>query len=133
MTFQSFTELDVYKECGQLRKNISELVKTHFPKEGKTRLSDQILRSSPRVTACIAEGYGRHYFKENIRFCRMSKGSLAETLEHFITAFDEGYIDAEKLKDYKSRIDTCARLLNGYIRYLVKAKPPKDEDIHDSH
>ena len=131
MTVQSFTELDVYKECRQLRKSISELIKTYFPGEEKFKLSDQLLRSSRRVTACIAEGYGRHYFKENIRFCRMSKGSLAETLEHLITAFDENYIDAEKLKDYKSRIDTCARLLNGYIRYLVKAKPPKDEDTPD--
>lgn len=131
MTFQSFTELDVYKECRQLRKSISELTKSHFPAEEKFKLTDQIIRSSRRVTACIAEGYGRHYFKENIRFCRLSKGSLAETLEHFITAFDEGFIDAEKLKDYKFKVDTCARLLNGYIRYLVKAKPPKDEDIPD--
>lgn len=131
MTFQSFTELDVYKECRQLRKSISELIKTDFPAEEKFKLADQAIRSSRRVTACIAEGYGRHYFKENIRFCRMSKGSLAETLEHLITAYDEGYIDAEKLKDYKSKIDTCARLLSGYIRYLRKAKPPKDEDLPD--
>ena len=59
----------------------------------------------------------------------MSKGSLAETLEHLVTAFDEGYIEAEILKDYKIRIDTCARLLNGYIRYLAKAKPQKEEDL----
>lgn len=128
MKVQSFTDLDVYKECRQLRKSISELTKTHFPHEEKFKLTDQVIRASRRVTACIAEGYGRHYFKENIRFCRISKGSLAETLEHLITAFDENYIDTEILKDYKSRIDSCARLLNGYIRYLVKAKPAKDED-----
>lgn len=58
----------------------------------------------------------------------MSKGSLAETLEHLVTAFDEGYIDANTLREYKTKIDTCTRLLNGYIRYLIKAKPQKEED-----
>ncbi len=51
-----------------------------------------------------------------------------ETLEHLITAFDEGFISSEMLKDFKTRVDTCGRLLNGYINYLSKAKHPKDED-----
>jgi four helix bundle protein len=125
---KSFTDLDVYKHCRLLRKNISELTKTHFPPKEEHKLTDQIIRSSRRVTACIAEGYGRHYYKENIRFCRMSRGSLEETLEHLITAFDEKYISTEELKDYKLQVDDCGRLLSGYIRYLLKAKPSKDED-----
>lgn len=128
MQIQSFTDLDVYKECRLLRKAISELTQSHFPDEEKYKLSDQIIRSSRRVTACIAEGYGRHYYQDNVRFCRMSRGSLTETLEHLITAYDENYITADTLKDLKSKIDTCSRLLNGYINYLRKAKPPKDED-----
>lgn len=56
----------------------------------------------------------------------MSRGSLLETLEHLITAYDEGYITTEVLKEYKAKIDTCARLLNGYINYLRKDKPSDD-------
>ena len=56
----------------------------------------------------------------------MSRGSLLETLEHLITAYDENYIASEALKEYKSKIDTCARLLNGYINYLRKDKPSED-------
>ena len=133
MTVQSFVDLDVYKECRQLRKGISDLVKTHFPAGEEYKLKDQIIRSSRRITACIAEGYGRYHYKENVQYCRMSRGSIEETLEHLIPAFDEGYIDAEKLKEYKSKIDTCSRLLNGYIRYLLKTKHPKDEDTPDQN
>ena len=57
----------------------------------------------------------------------MSRASLTETLEHLITAYDENYITGDTLKDFKSKIDTCSRLLNGYIRYLLKAKHPKEE------
>jgi four helix bundle protein len=127
MEIKSFTDLDVYKQCRLLRKNLAETTKSHFPADEKHKLTDQIIRASRRVTACLAEGYGRHYYKENIRFCRMSMGSLEETLEHLITAFDEGYISAEILKTYKLHIDHCIQILNGYIRYLKNAKPLKEE------
>ena len=122
MNITSFTDLDVYKECRILRKNISALVKTHFPPEEKYKLTDQIIRSSRSITSCIAEGYGRFHFQENIQYCRMSRGSLSETLEHLITAFDEQYISSEELLSFKLHIDKCTKLLNGYIRYLQKTK-----------
>jgi len=31
------------------------------------------------------------------------------------------------LKDYKTQIDSCLKLLNGYIKYLNKTKPHKEE------
>lgn len=120
--------MEVYKACRALRKSIAELTRTNFPADEKYKLTDQIIRSSRSITACIAEGHGRYHYKENIQYCRMARGSLYETLEHLITAFDEGYIPAEMLKEFKSKIDTCGRLLNGYIKYLLKAKYPKDED-----
>jgi 23S rRNA-intervening sequence protein len=56
------------------------------------------------------------------QFSRQSRASLAETLEHMVTAFDENYITktvlAEVNKDYKE----CLRQLNGYIKYLKTAK-----------
>ena len=122
MAYLNFTELEVYKECRQLRIAISSLVKTCFPLEEKFRLSDQILRSSRSITANIAEGHGRHYYKENIQYCRTSRASLAETLEHLITAFDEKYISNEQLIDFKAKVDSCGRLLNGYINFLKKKR-----------
>ncbi len=133
MNIQSFVDLEVYKECRQFRKSVSELVKNHFPVEEKYKLTDQILRSSLGVTACIAEGYGRFYYRENIQYCRISRGSLQETLEHLITAFDENYISSDTLKDMKTQIDTCLKLMNGYIRYLRKVQHPKDEDKTDTN
>ncbi|MCP9763995.1 four helix bundle protein [Lacihabitans soyangensis] len=125
---KNFTDLEVYKECRQLRINISILVKTKFPLDEKYKLADQILRSSRSITANIAEGFSRYYYKENIQFCRISRGSLNETLEHLITAFDEKYINDEELMNLKTKIDLGGKLLNGYINHLKKTQKPKEED-----
>lgn len=126
--YLEFTDLKVYKECRKLKIEISKLTKSNFPQDEKYKLTDQIIRSSRSVTASLAEGYGRFYYKENIQYCRISRGSLSETLEHLITAFDEKYISDELLKEFKIRIDTCGKLLNGYINYLLKQKKPAEEN-----
>jgi four helix bundle protein len=94
MGFTNFTELEVYKECRIFRKEVSTIVKT-FPKEEKFLLSSQLLDAARSITANIAEGFGRFHFQENIQFCRISRGSLTESLEHLITAFDENYISTK--------------------------------------
>ncbi len=124
MKLTSFSELDCWKEARSLRNDISILVKG-FPKEEKYDLVSQIKRSSRSVTANIAEGYGRFHYQENIQFCRISRGSLTETLDHLIVAFDEGYISEEMLKEFQVRLEKCLKLLNGYINYLKRAKQDK--------
>ena len=118
-TLTSFEDLDCWKKCRELRKNISKLIDT-FPTSEKFALMDQIKRSSRSTTANIAEGYGRFHYKENVQFCRMSRGSLYETKDHLITAFDEGFIDIETFKTLEVQLNECLALLNGYINYLQK-------------
>jgi four helix bundle protein len=116
-----FEELEVWKECRKLRIEISGLVKT-FPPDEKFKIADQLLRSSRSITAYIAEGHGRFHYQENIQFCRQARGSLCETLDHLICAFDESYIHNTQLEDLRTIYLQCLKLLNGYILYLKKRK-----------
>ena len=117
----SFEELEVWKKSRELRINISELVKK-FPNEEKYKLNDQLIRASRSVTANIAEGFGRFHFQENIQYCRQSRGSLFEIIDHLTCAFDEKYIDKEQLLNFKNDIHNILKILNGYILYLKSAK-----------
>ena len=117
----SFEDLEVWKECRRFRKEVSILTKT-FPADERFRLSDQLLRSSRSVTSNIAEGHGRYHYQENIQSCRQARGSLSESLDHLITALDEGYIDNNLLEKYRELYAHCLKLLNGYILYLKKKK-----------
>src|SRR6185436_20434241 len=106
-----FEDLDVWKESRNLRKSISLLIRK-FPVSEKYNLCDQLLRSSRSICANIAEGYGRFHYQENIQFCRHSRGSLLETLDHLICAKDENYISQEEFDSIKNDLKACLHKLN---------------------
>ena len=118
--YQSFTQLEVWKKSRELKNELAELITT-FPADEKFRLTDQILRASRSVNANIAEGHGRYSFKDQIHYCIQARGSLSETYNHLIDAFDCKYISEEQLNYFKARIDEVERLLNGYIAFLRKS------------
>ncbi len=109
------------KLVGHSGKKLLCLQKNVFPKQ-KSHLKAQVLDSSRSLTANIAEGFGRFHHQENIQFCRQSRGSLDETLEHMITAYDDKYITKEMLGDINKDYKECLRQLSGYINYLKTAK-----------
>ena len=88
-------ELETWQRCKEIRQNIWRLVKTS-PVEEKYRLSDQMIRASRSSIACIAEGYGRYQYQENIQFCRQARGSLYELIDHIDVTLGCGYIGEEK-------------------------------------
>ena len=121
-TYNHFYELPVYKVCRLFRKKISSIVKKYFPKSEEFHLKAQVLDSSRSITANLAEGFGRFHHQENIQFSRNSRGSLDETLDHMITAYDEKYISKEVLSDINKDYKECLKQLNTYIKYLKTAK-----------
>ena len=120
-TKSTFETLEVWKAGRELRKEISKLAKT-FPSIEQYRLADQMIRASRSVTANIAEGHGRYHYQENIQFCRQSRGSLYELLDHLTVALDENYIAEETFRSFRSRMFKVTKMLNGYIRYLKDKK-----------
>jgi four helix bundle protein len=118
---KSFEDLEVWQFCRELRKRLTKLAK-YLPGEEKFRLADQIIRAARSVTNNLAEGYGRFHYQENIQFCRQSRGSLYELIDHLIICLDDDYINNDEFTKYR---DDCIRgiqLMNGYIRYLSKQK-----------
>ena len=116
---QRFTELDVWKKARVLKNELKEAAEK-FPPEEKYRLTDQLIRSSRSITSNIAEGHGRFTYKDQLHFCVQARGSLSETHNHLIDAFDCRYVSEGQLNYFKNQIDEVGRLLNGYISFLRK-------------
>lgn len=121
-----FRELKVWQKARILRTECARLARESFPKEEKYLLTDQLIRSSRAVTAMISEGHGRYHYQENIQRLRMARGELVETMDHFTVALDEGYINQDKFNELLEQAKEVEKMINGYIRYLQKAKDKED-------
>ena len=117
----SFTDLKVWQEARDLRKDIENISNT-FPSEEKFRLKDQIIRAARSITNNIAEGFGRFHYQENIQFCRQGRGSLFEVMDHLIIAYDNNFISKEIFEKLNEICSNELKLLNGYIKYLKDKK-----------
>lgn len=120
--YNYYYDLPVYKVCREFRKKISSIARKYFPKSEEYLLKSQLLDAGRSVTANIAEGFGRFHYQENIQFCRVARGSLDESHEHLVTAYDDNYITKDLLADVNKDYKECRKQLNSYIKYLKTAK-----------
>lgn len=88
---ETFTDLNVWREGHKLVIMIYSITKG-FPKEELYSLIDQMRRAAASITANIAEGFGRHGYKEKVQFYYLSKGSLSELKNFILIAKDVGYL-----------------------------------------
>ena len=119
-----FEELELWKKAREFKKDIRKLTR-QFPQEEKFRLTDQVIRSSRSINALVTEGHGRFTYPDQIHYCIQARGSLNETINHLIDAFDEEYIAEEILMLFKQRGKEIERLLNGYLVFLRKKRDEK--------
>ena len=91
-------------------------------KDERFDLVAQIRRSSKSVPANIAEGHGRFYYGDNVRFCYNARGSLDETVSHLRAALDLEYCSKTLYEDLRAQADEVRRMLNGYIGWLKEKK-----------
>lgn len=122
--YRSFKDLECWKACVDVRQWFSAVVKG-FPKEERYELVSQMKRAARSTTANIAEDYGRFHFQENIQFCRISRGSLYELLDHLMVAIEEKYITESQSLEAEGCIRKAISILNGYIKYLQNQKTNK--------
>ncbi len=93
-----------------------------LPIQEKWSLIDQLRRSVQSIPANVAEGYGRFYFQEGVRFCYVARGSLEESFSHLALAHRLGHLDDEDYECLDGQINELRRMLNGYIAFLKESK-----------
>lgn len=86
-----FEELELWKKAREFKNEVCKEARK-FPPEEKFRLTDQLVRSSRSINDLVTEGHGRFTYPDQIHYCIQARGSLTETINHLIDAFDDGYI-----------------------------------------
>jgi four helix bundle protein len=119
-------DFELYKFAREFRKRAYCLLK-QLPPDERYALANQMRRAAVSVSNNIAEGHGRWHYQENIRFCRISRGSVDELIDDFNTCQDEGYGDGKLAEQLKVQAYDLIRRINSYIAYLRKSKQGTEE------
>ena len=136
MSVEGLSRLKVWVRGKDFALKIYDEILPLLPPEEKWNLNQQLRRSSLSISANIAEGYGRFYYQDNVRFCYFARGSLEETLSHLAFAFEAKYIPEPVNRRFETEGEELGKMLNGYIAFLKKNKqginePGVDSSIRD--
>ncbi len=108
--------LDAYKTAYDLSNYIWDIV-IKWDSFSKYTLGRQFVNAADSISANVAEGFGRYHKKDKMKFYRISKGSLYETIDWLNKSHDRQLIsDAEynSIKDYQNKLPLQ---LNQLIKY----------------
>jgi four helix bundle protein len=114
--------LQVWQRSLTFATHVCQDILPMLPAQEKFAFTDQLRRSAQSVPANIAEGYGRFYYQESIRFCYIARGSLEETFSHLKLAHNLGYFDNGVYNKLNNETQELRRMLNGYIAFLKQSK-----------
>ena len=120
-SYYPLDRFELYNLARKYRQKVYKLIKK-LPKEEKYSLDPQMRKAIISVTNNIAEGHGRWYYQENMRFCRIARGSIEEILDDINICVDEGYGNLEETQQLKAEGYSLIAKINSYISYLRKCK-----------
>ncbi|HQX97389.1 MAG: four helix bundle protein [Chitinophagaceae bacterium] len=113
-------KLEVYQLAEVLSDEIWEIViKWDF--FHKDTIGKQIVRSADSISANIAEGYGRFFYKESKQFYFYSRGSIQETKSWIGKCKRRKIADDKKCEELLQKAETILVKLNAYIKFISKS------------
>lgn len=117
MNRKDITDLEIYNLSMEIAEDIWKIV-SNWEGFAKNSLGFQFIKSSDSIAANLAEGYGRHYYKENRQFCFIARGSLYETKTFLQKSFNRKLVVDEHYNSLSLKLEKLMKMLNAYIRYI---------------
>ncbi len=121
-------KLEVYQLSEALSDIIWELVMgwTHFQKD---TIGKQIVRAADSVSANIAEGYGRYYYKESKQFFFYARGSLQETKAWLSKCKRRKLTEPGNAENLIEETERILAKLNAYIKFIASSPLHNQKNI----
>ena len=114
-------ELEVWNIGLRLVQIVYESTR-NYPESERFGLVSQTNRCVVSIPSNIAEGIGRKYKNEMIRFLFISRGSLYELETLLIIAKANAFLEAAKFGEIQTLLVECRAKLNALINYFQHSK-----------
>lgn len=126
MAISRFEDIEAWQAGRKLTRAVYELTSVgQFSKDYGLR--DQIQRAAVSVMANVAEGFDSRSNQEFVRFLGYAVRSATEVQSHLYVALDQEYVPQDQFDAIYQQAVQVKNLLHGFIRYLRKSKPGKED------
>ncbi|MDN3595745.1 four helix bundle protein [Zunongwangia endophytica] len=119
-TIKQFEDLEIWQKSREVCQIVYSL-KQNTNLKNDYKLYNQLNGSSGSIMDNIAEGFERNGNREFIQFLSIAKASCGEARSQIYRAFDRGYLNEDDFEDFKSKVISLSRQINGFIDYLQKS------------
>lgn len=86
---------------------------------------DQLRRAAVSIASNIAEGKERETLAEFIRYLYIAKGSAGELNTQLQIAKEIGYLNQDRFKDLKERVEKLSAMIGALIKTLKRERAPR--------
>ncbi len=117
-------KLEVYNIAEKFSDDIWDIV-IKWDYFNKDTIGKQLVRAADSISANIAEGYGRYFYKESKQFYFYSRGSIQETKAWLSKCLRRNLIEFDKCEPL---IELCKKLLlmlNAFIKFVANSQKAK--------
>ncbi len=118
---RGYKDLIVWQRGRKLVQVVYSLARS-LPKEELFSLAAQMKRAAVSIPSNIAEGYGRNYRPEYIRFLNVARGSCFELETQMLLCTDLGFLSEQQAEEAFDLLQEIGRLLISLIRKLEGPK-----------
>lgn len=110
-------DLDIYQLALEIGEDVWSLVQKwdSFPKR---TAGEQFVTAADSISANIAEGYGRYFYKDRKTFCYYSRGSLMETKNWAMKSVKRSLLTQSEYDILIGKLQVLHYRLNIYIKKL---------------
>jgi four helix bundle protein len=122
MSITGLNRSKVWARAKDFALSIYKRVLAVLPADERWNLNQQLRRSSLSISANIAEGYGRFYYQDNVRFRYNARRFLEAVLSHLTFAHEANFLPEELYRELINEGQEIDKMLNGYVSYLKKSK-----------
>ncbi len=114
-------KLEVYDIAEKFSNAIWDIV-IHWDYFEKDTIGKQLVRAADSISANIAEGYGRYFYKESKQFYFYSRGSILEAKSWLSKCLRRKLIDPEQCKSLIEKSEKILIMLNAFIKFVANSQ-----------
>ncbi|NPA51694.1 MAG: four helix bundle protein [Aquificae bacterium] len=117
-------KLEVYRLALEISEKVWEIY-INLANDLKYSIGSQVIRAVDSIGANIAEGYGRYYYKDSVKFYYYARGSLWKTKHRIYLLYKRNLIKEAVYKEIIKNLEILGKKLNAFIKNIREKNAKK--------